>query len=81
MAHFADSLHVGAIALDPPGHYVHWGVVQLSVTNLVVVVLMLVVVALALLLPVPKGRQPLSRRGWPGPSQRVAEGRPRSGSR
>jgi hypothetical protein len=42
--------------LTGPGHYVHWGVVQISVANLTVVVLMVVVFVLALVLPFPKGR-------------------------
>jgi hypothetical protein len=44
------------INLDHPGHYVHWGVIQLSVANLVVIALMIVVFVVALLLPFPKGR-------------------------
>lgn len=38
------------------GTYVHWGVVQVSVANLVVVAAMVVVFALALLLPFPRDR-------------------------
>jgi hypothetical protein len=45
------------INLNHTGHYVHWGVVQISVANLVVIVLMVVVFAAALLLPFPKGRR------------------------
>ncbi len=37
------------------GKYVHWGVVQISYTNLLIIVLMLVVFALALVLPFPTG--------------------------
>jgi hypothetical protein len=51
----------GALAapvnLNHTGHYVHWGVVQISVANLVVIVGMVVVFAAALLLPFPKGRR------------------------
>ena len=39
---------------DAAGRYVHWGVIQISVTNLVIVVGMIVLFALALLLPFPK---------------------------
>ena len=46
------------VDLNAPGHYLRWGVVQLSVANLVVVVIMLVLFALALVLPFPKGRDP-----------------------
>ncbi|MGE7434297.1 hypothetical protein [Kitasatospora sp. NPDC001175] len=45
------------VDLNHPGHYVHWGVVQISVTNLVVICLMVVVFVAALLLPFPHGRR------------------------
>lgn len=38
------------------GRYVHWGVIQVSVTNLVVIGLMIVLFVLALVLPFPKPR-------------------------
>jgi hypothetical protein len=44
------------VNLNHPGHYVHWGVIQLSVANLVVIAIMVAVFAAALLLPFPKGR-------------------------
>lgn len=44
------------INLNHPGHYVHWGVIQISVANLVVIGVMIVLFVLALLLPFPKGR-------------------------
>jgi len=44
------------VNLNHTGHYVHWGVVQISVANLVVIAVMVVVFVLALLLPFPKGR-------------------------
>ncbi|MCW2857148.1 MAG: hypothetical protein JWR52_2763 [Marmoricola sp.] len=37
------------------GHYLHWGVIQISLTNLIVIVVMVVVFVLALLLPFPGG--------------------------
>ncbi|MFF3734545.1 hypothetical protein ACFYXM_30685 [Streptomyces sp. NPDC002476] len=43
--------------LSGTGYYVHWGVLQISAANLVVIALMLIVFALALLLPFPRGRQ------------------------
>ncbi len=46
-----------AVNLNGPGHYVHWGVIQISVANLVVIGLMLAIFAAALLLPFPKGRR------------------------
>lgn len=45
------------INLNHTGHYLHWGVIQISVANLVVIVLMVVVFVAALLLPFPKGRR------------------------
>ena len=44
------------IDLNHPAHYVHWGVIQISVANLIVIVVMIVLFVLALLLPFPKGR-------------------------
>ncbi len=44
------------VDLNHPGHYVHWGVVQISVANLVVIAVMLLVFVAALFLPFPKGR-------------------------
>ncbi len=46
------------VNLNHPGHYLHWGVIQVSYANLVVVATMLVLFALALVLPFPKGRDP-----------------------
>ena len=37
------------------GHYVHWGVIQISVTNLVIILAMLVVFALAIAVPFRHG--------------------------
>ncbi len=33
------------------GHYLHWGVISVSLTNLLIIVAMLVVFALALVIP------------------------------
>lgn len=44
------------INLNHPGDYVHWGAIQISVANLVVIGVMVVLFVLALLLPFPKGR-------------------------
>lgn len=38
------------------GKYLSWGVVSVSVTNLLIVVIMLVVFVLALLIPFPRDR-------------------------
>ena len=39
------------------GNYIHWGVLQISVTNLVIIVAMLVVFALALVVPFVRGHE------------------------
>jgi hypothetical protein len=44
------------VNLNHPGHYLHWGVIQISVANLVVIAAMVVVFAAAVLLPFPKGK-------------------------
>jgi hypothetical protein len=44
------------VNLNHPGHYVHWGVIQISLANLVVIGIMVAVFVAALLLPFPKGR-------------------------
>jgi len=51
------TLFLGApIDLNHVGHYVHWGVIQISVANLVVILVMVALFVLALFLPFPKGR-------------------------
>ena len=54
MGHMVGSL----INLTGPGHYIHWGFIQISVANLVVIGLMVVVFAAAILIPFrrPGGR-------------------------
>jgi hypothetical protein len=42
-----------AVDLNGPGRYVHWGVVQISVANLVVIAVMVALFVAALLLPFP----------------------------
>ncbi len=44
------------INLNKRPYYIHWGVIQLSLGNLIVIILMLVVFVAALLVPFPKGR-------------------------
>jgi hypothetical protein len=44
-----------AIDLNHPGHYLHWGWIQISWANIVVVGLMIALFVLAILLPFPKG--------------------------
>jgi len=41
--------------LSRHAYFLHWGVVQISLTNFVIIVLMLVIFVLALILPFPRG--------------------------
>ena len=43
-----------AVNLKKRPYYVHWGVVQISLANVIVIALMVVVFVLALLVPFPK---------------------------
>jgi hypothetical protein len=48
------------VAMTPmtvAGQYVHWGVVNVSVTNLLIIGAMLIVFVLALLVPFPKAHE------------------------
>ena len=45
------------INLNPPGHYIHWGFILLSLANLLVIVAMLIVFVLALTLPFVHSRR------------------------
>ncbi len=50
------------VNLNPPGHYIHWGFVLLSMANFLVIVMMLIVFVLALTLPFVHSRRPLRGR-------------------
>jgi hypothetical protein len=56
MPTLAQTALAAPVNLNNPGHYLNWGVIQISVANLVVIAVMLVVFLLAVLLPFPKGR-------------------------
>lgn len=45
-----------AVGLNGTGYYIHWGFIQLSLANLVVIALMIIFFVLALLLPFPGRR-------------------------
>jgi hypothetical protein len=45
------------INLNGSGRYIHWGFIQISVANFVVIILMIVVFVLAILLPFPKRKR------------------------
>jgi hypothetical protein len=42
--------------LSRHAYFLHWGVIQISLTNFVIIVLMLVILVLALVLPFPGGK-------------------------
>jgi len=42
--------------LNHPGHYLHWGFIQISLTNFIIILLMVAVFVLALLVPFPKDK-------------------------
>jgi hypothetical protein len=65
MRSLADLTALTALPADA-GRYIHWGVISISLTNLLVIVAMVVVFVLALVLPFPR---PHDRRGdhpWSG---------------
>ena len=48
---------VGALVnLNKKPYYIHWGFLQLSAANVIVIVLMIVVFVAAILVPFPKDR-------------------------
>jgi hypothetical protein len=51
------SVFASLVNLDHTGHYVHWGFIQISVANLVVIGLMVVVFVAAILIPFKRPRQ------------------------
>jgi len=40
--------------MNLPARYLHWGWIQISITNLIVITLMLIIFALAVMLPFPQ---------------------------
>ncbi len=52
------ALLAALINLNGSGHYIHWGFIQMSLANFVVILLMIAVFILAIVLPFPrrKGR-------------------------
>jgi hypothetical protein len=45
------------VNLNGSGRYIHWGFIQISVANLVVILLMILVFILAILLPFPRRKE------------------------
>ena len=46
-------MRTAAGLLGGPAHFLHWGVIQISVANVVVIGLMVLVFVLAILIPMP----------------------------
>ncbi len=47
-------MHPAVSSPSPVGHYLDWGVIHISITNLVIILVMLLVFALAIVLPFPR---------------------------
>jgi hypothetical protein len=45
------------INLNGNGHYIHWGFIQMSLANFVVIISMIAVFVLAILLPFPRRKR------------------------
>ena len=52
-------------AMAAAGHYLHWGAISVSTTNLLIVIAMLVLFGLALVVPFPGHRTAAHSRGEP----------------
>ncbi len=52
----------GLVDLNGPGHYIQWGVLQISWANATVILLMILVFVLALVLPFPGTRRASAER-------------------
>ena len=63
------------VNLNTPGRYIHWGFIQLSLANLLVIGLMLVVFILAIVLPFPHSGTIRGARTVP-PETRVVDEHP-----
>ncbi len=52
-----DALLAALVNLNGGGTYIHWGFIQISLANLIVILLMIVVFVLAILLPFPRRKR------------------------
>ena len=50
-------LFAALVNLNGSGHYIHWGFIQMSVANLVVILLMILVFILAIVIPFPRHKE------------------------
>jgi hypothetical protein len=51
-----------SIVTGAPGKYIHWGVIQISVTNATIIAVMIVLFILALVVPFPTHDDEQSKR-------------------
>jgi hypothetical protein len=59
--------HLAVVNLNGTGHYLQWGIIQISYANAIVILLMIAVFVLALVLPFPgHGNLPGSPGADPG---------------
>ncbi|WP_155892926.1 hypothetical protein [Intrasporangium chromatireducens] len=56
-------MQLATVVMDAGGRFIDWGVLHVSVGNLIVVLVMLVVFALVLVLPFPGEREEQPRGG------------------
>ena len=57
MVHSAAVLAGVVPHMNHPAYVIHWGVIQITLANVIVVLLMIAVFLAAVLLPFPKGRR------------------------
>jgi hypothetical protein len=62
------------VNLNHPGHYLHWGFIEISLGNMLVIAAMLVVFVFAVLLPFPHGRAVTAPPASPAGTRTVDEG-------
>jgi hypothetical protein len=55
------TLLAALVNLNGSGRYIHWGFIQMSVANLVVILLMILVFILAIVIPFPRRNRERNR--------------------
>ena len=58
-------MSAAAVQASAAGTYVHWGVIAISLTNLIIIGVMLLVFVLAILLPFPGNKRERDSRNRP----------------
>jgi len=52
-----------SIVAEGPGKYIHWGVIQISMANLIIIGVMILLFILALVVPFPSHDEPPDEEG------------------